>query len=74
MVKDNPFLADIEIAAPFAPRNGAWAHLTFSLGSPGTGLNFHYHEAAWNAVLRGTKRFLLSRRWPSTPRPATARR
>ena len=50
---------DIEIAAPFAPRNGAWGHLTFSLGSPGTGLNFHYHEAAWNAVLRGTKRFLL---------------
>ena len=58
-IKANPFLADIEIAAPFAPRNGAWAHLTFSLGSPGTGLNFHYHEAAWNAVLRGTKRFLL---------------
>ena len=34
-------------------------HLTISIGSNLQGLTFHYHGAAWNAVVHGAKRWIL---------------
>ena len=38
---------------------GEWGHLTFSLGRHGSGVQFHNHPEAWNALLFGRKRWFL---------------
>ena len=36
-----------------------WRHLTFSIGGPGSGALWHFHGAAWNAVVFGRKRWFF---------------
>jgi hypothetical protein len=48
--EQNPFRSELQLPTTrFAGSNSdrdLWSHLTFSFGGDGSGLNFHYHEAA----------------------------
>lgn len=56
--QDYPSLHDdFSLPAPFEPSASAWSHLTFSVGPSSEGLGFHYHDAAINAVVYGSKRW-----------------
>jgi hypothetical protein len=50
---------------PINPRERWRDHLAIAIGADLQGLSFHYHGAAWNAVIFGKKRWILydPRRW-----------
>ena len=40
-------------------RDGTAMGVQYFLGAPGTGAPMHYHEAAWNALIYGSKRWFM---------------